>query len=280
MAADLIHYDDLVSIITPAYNAANFIRQTIESVLAQTYPFWELIIVDDGSTDATICMVKEYCTIDKRIAVIQTSKNTGPAAARNLGLSKAKGRYIIFLDSDDLILPQKLELQRHFMMSKGAAISCTAYRFMSDDGNRVGRLVIPPLLVRYDDELHQTIFCGAAVMIDRQLTGNFTYQTARNEDYLLWLMLLKRGHIAYGMPDDLFRYRRIRGSRSSNKITSAFGVWNIYRKHEKLGLIKSAICFCSYAITSTIRNYIARPDNGQGGGIYRVDINSSSSSGR
>ncbi|WP_346355421.1 glycosyltransferase family 2 protein [Azotosporobacter soli] len=250
---------DLVSIITPAYNAEKFITETIKSVLDQTYQKWEMLIVDDCSTDATIDIVKKICVCDKRVILIESEKNGGPAAARNIGLKYAKGQYISFLDSDDTILPEKLDRQIKFMRSQLAAISFSSYRVMSETGEKLGDLIEAVEEVTYEDEMHQTLIGGGTVMIDRRLTGDFEFKSARNEDYLLWLRLLKCGHRAYGLPEDLARYRKLKGSRSSNKLTSAMGVWKIHRQHEELNFFEAAICFCSYAITSLLRNYRVRP---------------------
>lgn len=258
-----------ISIITPAYNAGRFIGETIESVQAQTYPHWEMLIVDDGSTDDTRMIAAAYAGSDKRIVMLSAGQNSGPATARNIGLQQARGRYIVFLDSDDLLLPDKLALQLQFMRSNHAAFSFTAYRQMSEDGLQLGALIEAVATVSYWDELHTTLIGGGTVMLDRQMTGEFAFESVRNEDYLLWLTLLKRGHMAYGLSIDLARYRQPERSRSSNKLTSARGVWKVLRQHEQLHFCKALACFASYAVRSSWRNYRAKPARGSGkaGGI-------------
>jgi len=259
---------DLVSVISPAYNAEKYIGETIESVLNQTYKNWEMILVDDKSVDHTVQVIENYCNQDKRITLIRAKKNGGPALARNIALQHAQGRYISILDSDDLYMPQKIELQLNFMKSKEAGISFTAYRQISEQGDWIGAMVPAKAVVTYQDLLHETYIGCSTVMIDRQIVGDFKFQPVRNEDYLLWLSLLKRGHQAFGFSLDLVRYRKPLISRSSNKLSSALGVWGIYRSHEKLGYYKSAKCFLNYAITSSLRNYRARPQPSKSNSDY------------
>lgn len=238
----------LVSIITPAYNSARFIISTIQSVQLQTYSDWELIIVDDCSKDETCRIVEQFIKLDKRIRLIQLSENSGPANARNVALKAARGRYVAFLDSDDLWLPQKLECQISFMQKKRVVFSYTNYRRMSEKGDKCGKLIELPLTLDYRGMLKNTGIAGClTVIIDRELTGTFYFPNTSHEDFVLWLSLLKRGITAFGIQEDLARYRIVGSSVSSKKSKSALWVWQIYRNIEGLNLFSSLWCFMNYA---------------------------------
>lgn len=240
--------DGLVSVITPAFNAARFIRQTIESVRAQIYPRWEMIIADDCSRDNTCEIVESLARQDGRIRLIRLANNHGPALARNCALGAAKGRYIAFLDSDDLWLPEKLEHQVAFMKERDVAFSYTQYRLMSEKGDKVGKLVSCPPSLNYWGLLKNTAGLGClTVMIDRKKTGPFKMVNFRPEDFILWLHLLKFGFTAYGLQEDLARYRHVEGSDSSNVWTCAKWTWAIYRRIEQLSAPYAAWCFINYA---------------------------------
>jgi len=245
----------LVSIVTPAYNSARFIQATIDSVLAQTYTNWELIVVDDCSNDNTSDLVSSIARRDDRIRLIRLEHNQGPAVARNTALKYATGRYIAFLDSDDLWLPNKLELQLSFMNQKGIAFSFTLYRRMSEDGGKWGKLINLPEVLDYAGLLKNTGIAGClTAIIDRKTTGNFEMEIGYAEDHLLWIQLLKRGFKAYGLQEDLARYRVVNNSRSRNKFKAPFRIWDIYYKKEKLRFHKALWYFCCYAWNAYLKN--------------------------
>ncbi|GIO23425.1 glycosyltransferase family 2 protein [Oceanobacillus sp. J11TS1] len=240
----------LVSIITPAFNSAKFINETIESVLKQTYTNWELIIVDDDSSDRTVEQVKEFQRWDSRIMLIELKENRGSAVARNIAMKNAKGRYIAFLDSDDLWLPMKLEKQLKFMQKNDIAFSFTKYIRIYEDGSETKAISRAPKKVNYDFLMKHCVIGCLTVMLDIQKIGSVEMTNIRTrQDYALWLKLTRQGYIAYGLPEILSKYRLVKGSISSNKWKAAKQNWYVYRRIEKQNLFKSIWYFCNYAYT-------------------------------
>jgi teichuronic acid biosynthesis glycosyltransferase TuaG len=242
-AADL----PLVSIITPAFNAARFVEETVRSVQAQTYAAWEMLIVDDCSKDDTRAILARLAAEDPRVRPIEHEKNGGPAAARNTALENARGRIIAFLDSDDLWLPEKLSTQLTFMRSCKAALSYTQFRRISQDGAVEGRLIGIPDSLQYRDLLCDTSIVTSTVMVDREIAGDFRMKKTYYDDFAAWLEILRRGHTARGLKEDLARYRIVGQSVSRNKWKSAKMVWRVYRDMEKLNIADSVWCFANYA---------------------------------
>lgn len=245
--------DERVSIITPAYKAAGFISEAIGSVRMQEHAEWEMLIVDDCSPDDTCAKVEEESARDPRVRLIRQTRNSGPAAARNLALMQAKGRYIAFLDSDDLWMPGKLMRQLAFMNARGAALSFTALRRITEDGSRLGHLIGVPDKLDYGQLLCNTAIVTSSVILDREKTGDVQMPDAPYDDYALWLKLTKAGHVAWGMSEDLLRYRVVTGSVSRSKRVSAHRVWQTYRDIESLGLIRSAWSFAHYAVRGWLK---------------------------
>lgn len=238
--------EPLISVITPAYNSARFIRETIESVLAQTYVNWEMIIVDDCSTDNTVEIVKRYKKRDHRIQLIRLKKNSGTAVSRNRAMDRARGRYLAFLDSDDQWLPKKLEKQLKFMQQRQIAFSYTQYRNIDESG-KMGSIVSVPNNVTYEQSLKQNVIGCLTVMLDRKMIGTVKMVNIRSrQDYALWLSLLKKGHLAFGLQEVLAKYRNVENSLSSNKLKVARQNWKVYREIEKLSLIKSLWYFLHF----------------------------------
>lgn len=244
----------LVSVITPAFNASRTIGQTIRSVQGQTFQNWEMIVVDDRSTDETCAIVEDRATSDNRIRLIRQPVNGGPASARNAALEAAAGRYVAFLDSDDYWLPKKLERQLAFMAAKDVALSYTLYRRFREGSGTIGPLVQLPRTLTYKDLLKNTAIACLTVIVDRERTGPIEFPVVRHEDYALWLRLLKQGFVAHGLMEDLARYRVSSGSVSGNKLKSAAWVWNIYRNVEKLSLPYASWCFVNYVWNAYRRN--------------------------
>jgi len=242
-----------ISIITPAYKAAPFIESTIGSAQAQTYSDWEMLIVDDCSPDDTGDRVEAIAASDPRVILIRQTTNSGPAAARNVALVRANGRYVAFLDSDDLWMPGKLAAQLEFMAERRAAVSHTGFRRMTQDGTRLGRLITVPRTLTYERLLCNTAIVTSTVMIDRAKTGPFFMPDAPYDDYALWLSLLRSGHVSHGLNRDLLRYRVVTNSVSRSKRVSAVRVWQTYRRIESLGLLKSAWSFANYAVRGWLK---------------------------
>lgn len=240
---------DFVSIITPCYNSANYIRDTIESVLKQTHTAFELIIVDDGSSDDSCEIVETYQRADSRIILLKQGKNMGPAQARNAGIAIAKGRYIAFIDSDDIWLEKKLERQIAFMKQKLAPISFTAYKRIDANGYLISELVQVPDRINYRALLKSNVMGCLTVIYDVSIVGKqFMPDIQKRQDHGLWLKILRNGHTAYGLNEDLARYRIGPYSVSRNKVLAAMYQWKLYREIEKLSIIKSSYYFIQYAV--------------------------------
>lgn len=239
--------NDLVSIITPAYNGKRFIRETIESVIAQTHTHWEMLIVDDCSTDGTRELVADIARGEPRVRLVKHEHNQGPAVARNTALAAARSQKVAFLDSDDVWLPQKLELQLRFMKDSGAAFSYTGFRRMDENGRQLGQMRPLPAAMTYRDYLKNTAIVTSTALIDRERTGDFRMPLTKCDDFAAWLLVLRRGQVAQGLNADLLRYRVVQGSISRNKLRWALGMWRVYRDCEKLWLPYAAWCFSHYA---------------------------------
>jgi teichuronic acid biosynthesis glycosyltransferase TuaG len=238
----------LVSIITPAWNAERFLRASIESVRVQTFGDWQMLIADDCSADGTAALVESYAAEDSRVRLIRCKENGGPARARQASLDQADGRYIAFLDSDDLWLPTKLERQIAFMHAKRAALSYTSFRRVNEDGSTVGRQIRVPSSLTYRQLLSNTAIATLTAMVDRSVAGDIAMIDEGYDDLCLWLSVLRRGHVAYGLQEDLARYR-VRGSSvSSRPLRSAGWVWKIYRNVEHLSMMDSAWCLTNYGV--------------------------------
>lgn len=236
---------DLVSVIMPAYNSRALLAESVRSVMTQTYPGWELLIVDDASSDDTLALAHELAREDQRIRVLPLQQNQGVAEARNRGIAAARGRYLAFLDSDDLWLPNKLSVQIEFMRHSGAGFSFTQYRRIGRDG-ALGRPVRVPRKAGYRRLLRGNVIGCLTVVIDRDQIPEISMPQIKHEDYVAWLHALKRGNIAWGIQQDLARYRVTAASISANKKHSAGWTWNIYRRVEGLSLIESAWYFLNY----------------------------------
>lgn len=242
--------EPLVSIIMPCYNAERYVAQSIESVLAQTYQNWELLITDDGSTDKSVEIISKYCTKDDRITVLVPDEHQGIARARNMSISRARGRFIAFLDSDDIWYPEKLEKQVGFMLENDIAFTYSSYEIIDTQGNPK-KIVKDAGVMSYKRYLRNTIICCGTVVVDRDKTGHFaTPVIDTSEDMSLWLIIMKRGFDAYPVPGPLHKYRVTPGSASSNKIKASADVWRVYRKLEKMSLLKSSINFICYVFNA------------------------------
>ena len=249
---------DLVSIITPAYNSENFIEETINSVKNQTYTNWEMIIVDDNSTDGTREIVKHYCREDKRIKLIVMTENAGAAVARNKALKEAEGKYVAFLDSDDKWKPDKLKLQIEFMKKNNYGFTFTKYEYINDEKNELKKEFPVPLSLNYFQALKTTVIGCLTVVIDREIIGDFEMPLVRRgQDNLTWLEILKRGHIAYGYNVNLAEYRRVSGSLSNNKFKAIKRQWNNYRYEVKLPLVKCVYYYTHYVFNSIKKYYLS-----------------------
>ena len=227
----------LVSIITPAYNCKSTIKQTYESVIAQSFLDWEWIIVDDCSTDGSFEFIKELVKDDNRITVLRTEKNSGTSVARNIGLRHAKGKYITFLDSDDELDPNYLECQLEFIKEHGPLISA-GYRRKA---KRTCTDFFVPDEVDYKKALKGNPLSCLTTMYDREVIGEvlFPEDIDRPEDYVFWLNILKKGFIARGNPVVLATYNIVKGSKSSNKFKLIGRMHKVYHKTQRINWFKS-----------------------------------------
>jgi teichuronic acid biosynthesis glycosyltransferase TuaG len=242
-----------VSIITPAWRAAAFVGETIRSAQAQDFTDWEMLIVDDCSPDDTCAVIESFGAADPRVRLIRQSRNAGPAEARNAALAQARGRYIAFLDSDDLWMPGKLSCQLQFMHEKSAPLSYTEYCRINQDASQVGKKIRVPRSLDYNQLLCNTAIITSTVIVDTSVTGPVKMPIAPYDDYALWLKLLRAGHVAHGLQEDLLRYRVVAGSVSRSKSTSAMRVWRTYRDIESLGVVRSAWSFANYAVRGWLK---------------------------
>ena len=232
--------NNLVSIITPSYNSEKFISQTIESVINQTYKNWEMIIVDDVSPDDSNDIIEEYEKKDSRIKLIKLEKNSGPAVARNRAIEEAKGRYIAFLDADDLWMSEKLEKQIAFMDEKKCTLSYTSYGTMDEDGNDLDRIVSAKDSLNYIELLKSNRIGCLTAIYDTQMIGKvYMPLIKKRQDYGLWLKILKKTDVAYGMDEVLGKYRILKNSVSSNKIDLLKYNYALFREHEGFSVLKS-----------------------------------------
>lgn len=249
--------NNTVSIIVPVYNVKNFIIETVESVRNQTYEDWELLLVEDGSTDGTIQILEEYLAKinDKRVRMIYLPVNIGAAKARNKGLEEATGRYITYLDSDDIWEKEKLSHELAFLQEKQAAFVFTGYEFADEFGKGLGKIVRVPECIDYKQALKNTTIFTSTVMFDTSVISKelLNMPDVKSEDTALWWKILRNGYLAYGLDENLVRYRRAGKSLSSNKLVAIRRIWNLYRNVEGLGIIQSAWNFCFWAARAVIR---------------------------
>lgn len=244
----------LVSIITPTYNCGAFIGETIKSVLSQTYEDWEMIIVDDCSTDDTENIVKEYTEKDDRVRYYKLKKNSGPAVARNEAMHHAKGEYMAFLDSDDLWMPDKLVRQIRWMELNGYPFSNTSYEQIDERGQSLGRVAKSIGKTGYSRLLLDCPVGNSTVMYNVEKMGYFEVPDIRKRnDDALWLKMLKKEKYMYGMPDVLMKYRIRGNSVSSNKFKLVKYHWILYRNIEHLSVWRSLFHIGYWGIIKVLR---------------------------
>jgi glycosyltransferase involved in cell wall biosynthesis len=248
--------NSLVSIITPCFNSARFISQSIESVLNQTYKYFEMIIVDDCSTDGSNEIIKKYCRNDSRIKYYKTKFTSGsPTIPRNIGIEKAKGRYIAFIDSDDIWLPSKLETQIKLFNSYKVAIVFSYYEKISETKKKKNHIITSPSSITYYQLLKGNCIGCLTAIYDTEKAGKSYFQSIGHEDYLYWLLMLRSGYIACNTNTVEALYRVRANSISRNKIQSSIWTWNIYRKYLKLG-INHSIYYYFFYLFNAILKYI------------------------
>ena len=244
---------ELISIIVPVHNAERFIRETITSVLDQTEKNFELILVDDCSTDRSCEIINEFD--DPRICLIRQPENKGAYAARNRGLEEAHGRYIAFLDADDLWSKYKLERTLFYLKEQGTGFVFTGYEFADESGKGTGAIVKVPRRRTFRTALNNTDIFTSTVMLDREIIPDelIRMPNIKSEDTATWWTILKAGHTAAGLNENLVKYRRSGGSLSSDKVEALRRIWNLYRKVAGLNVVSASFHFCLWAITAVWR---------------------------
>lgn len=251
--------DTRVSIIVPVHNASDYIESTIKMVEAQTYTNWELILVDDASTDDSVekitSAIEESSFSQEHFVLILKNKNEKAAAARNTGLDAASGRYIAFLDADDVWLPEKLERELEFMEKEGASFVFMSYEFGDEYAKPTGKIVHVPDRLDYKHALSRTVIFTSTTLFDtRHLDKKLIYMPLiESEDTATWWNILKTGVIARGLDMPLIIYRRPANSLSSNKFVAIKRIWGLYRKIAHLNVISSFVHLVGWAYRATVR---------------------------
>ncbi|PCJ27279.1 MAG: glycosyl transferase [SAR86 cluster bacterium] len=234
----------------PAYNASQYLLRSANSAFEQTYSNWELLIVDDASTDNTLLIAEQLAARDSRVTVLRQINNQGVAQARNLALDSAQGKYIAFLDSDDLWHPEKLQKQVQFMESSDTLICYAAYQRIDENGEKMGQ-VWPPTQLSYHTLLKSNFIGNLTGIYNADSLGKQYFTKLKHEDYVAWLALVKKAGLARSINEILGSYRVYAGSTSSNKLKTIAWQWRIYRIGESLGLIRSCwlmFCYAYHAI--------------------------------
>lgn len=236
----------LVSIITAAYNCSDTIEETYNSIKRQTYIFWEWIIVEDHSSDNSFECISKLIKNDKRVRLFQTQKNSGSAVARNIGLKNACGRYISFLDADDLLDDSYIENQLDFMKLNGPIVS-SGYRRKTEKSCTV---FIPSQIITYKKELCGNDLSCLTTMFDKSIVGEryFPEDLLKREDYVFWLNILKDGYVAKGNPSVLATYVIHSGSKSSNKFKLIKYQYIVYHKTQGFNWLKSWFYILKWAL--------------------------------
>lgn len=245
-------FDRGVTVIMPAFDAVATVEGAIDSVRAQTYRDWELVVVDDGSRDGTHDAVRRAVGDDPRMTVLRHGTNRGAAAARNTALAAARGRRIAYLDADDLWLPEKMERQVAFMERTGAALSYCGF-WRDAPGRRRRAVAVPPTVTREALLGGNVIGCLTACYDRAHLGDRPMPPLPLRQDYALWLDILRDVERAHGLTEPLAVHRVRRGSLSSGRIRATLATWRMYRRHVGLSPARSAACLASHLIRRVLR---------------------------
>jgi teichuronic acid biosynthesis glycosyltransferase TuaG len=245
-----------VSIVTPVFNAQPFLEDVRQSVLAQDFEDWEWQLVDDGSEDGSIELIETWTSSDPRIHLIRTPENVGAGVARNLGMQASRGRYIAFLDADDMWRPGKLSRQVGSMAANNTYFTYTGFHYMPETGGDSGVVAIPPRVMTYGRALKNTTILTSTVMIDRTRVPQHLLafpNVRRGQDTALWWRLLRTVGSAHGLPEVLTSYRQNPGSLSANRLRALKRTWALYRTQENLSLPVATWYFCHYIANAVMR---------------------------
>lgn len=247
----------LVSIVTPVFNTELYLEDCLNSVLAQTYQNWEMILVDDCSTDTSVEIAARFSEKDSRFKLLKNQVNQGSGITRNLGIDFAKGTYLCFLDSDDRWKPNKLELQIDFMRRNNYSFSFGSYEFIDEKNNQIKRPnIVTEEPVDYQFLLKKTEIFTSTVMLNLDKIGKFRMPAhRRKQDYGLWLKILKSGVKAYGIKDPIAEYRLRKGSATSNKLTLITKHIVFLQETQEFSLVKSVYYTGYWAFNGFIKYY-------------------------
>ena len=239
----------------PAYNAGAYIEEAIHSVMDQTVTDWELLVLDDGSSDDTRTRVAALAAKDSRIRLLPNEKNLGAANTRNRGFDLCRGRYVALLDSDDRWMPEKLEKQLLLLEQTGADFSYCSYAIVDGAGEPAKNDYIVPGNVSFEGLLRENCIGCSTVVLRREITERYRFNPDfYHEDYVLWLQLTRDGLRGVGCTQVLSSWRYIATSRSFDKKKAALNRWRIYRQYLKLPLWKSICAFSGY-VTASLKKY-------------------------
>lgn len=239
----------IASVVMPSYNEQKNIEAAIRSVMRQTLQDWELLVVDDCSTDATVSIVKKLMQEDERIKLICSNCNQGVAAARNHGLDLCRGDYVALMDSDDIWFPDKLAKQIQLAQEKAADIVYCSYQIINDAGSSICADFIVPPATDFQASLTQSVMSCSTILLSREIVDHYRFSTKYyHEDLALWLQLLKDGYKAFGVEEVLASYRLSSGTRASNKLRTVYHRWKIYRKMMGFSVFQSSKLLIRYAL--------------------------------
>ena len=244
---------ELVSIITPTFNAEKYIRDTLQSVLNQSYQNWEMILIDDASTDQTVKIINDFAEKDVRFKLLKLSKNCGNGFARNAALEKATGKYIAFLDADDLWFPLKLEKQIQFLKANNSPFTFSFYDCIDEEGNSLDRRVEAPINLTYDELFFCNYVGNLTAIYDADYFGKITLEaTQKRQDWRLWLTILKQIQSTKPVPESLAFYRIRKDSVSSSKFKLIKHNFGVYREFHGFNFVFSVLLMTRFLFTQLI----------------------------
>jgi glycosyltransferase involved in cell wall biosynthesis len=245
--------NELVSIIIPTYNTEKFIRDTLQSVQNQTYQNWEMILVDDASTDKTVSVIEEFAKNDDRIKLFKLEKNSGNGFARNIAVEKASGKYIAYLDADDLWFPEKLEKQIEFLKANNLPFTFSFYDCIDEEGNSLKRRVEAPINLTYSKLFFCNYVGNLTAIYDADYFGKIILEaTQKRQDWRLWLTILKQIQVTKPVPEPLAFYRIRKNSISSSKFKLIKHNFGVYREFHGFNFVFSVLLMTRFLFTQLI----------------------------
>ncbi len=243
----------LITIITPCYNAQQFLKETAESVFTQTYSNFEWIIIDDCSTDNTWDLLTELSNLDPRIKLFKNEKNSGVAFSRNRGIENSSGAYIAFLDADDIWFSTKLEQQMDMLLKSDSSFCFTAYKIINENGSYKKTYHIP-LTLDFNEMLNGSVVCLSSTLLNKKAIGDIRFQNIFHEDYIFFIDLLRKKN-AVGLNQPLVAYRKHSNSISKNKFNASLKQFQIYRNYLNMNIWETLPHFISYVFKGIKKHF-------------------------